>query len=370
MFFDIIVITMEINFKREFKKRKFRLAVLPHGDEVSRGEIAAKTGLNLQTIAAYAEEYKKLGFLTERTASEGRGRPVIYYRSNINNVCFLGISMIYNEISLMLMNVNSLIIGTKLVRVDASLSDFTAYLTGCIDELLATHSDKKLAGTGFCLNEYKQDKKLARGFKKLFSAVKSKYMVVSALVNSDTAVLNALSYHLKPSGNLAMIQASDEIRMGLMLDGVPVWDTGKWEKRLAHTTVVENGEPCNCGRKGCLCRYLTHSAICERYCRRAAFHGDFDIYNFRILLAGHDPICMEIARENGEMMGRALAKLSKEIHFSRIYLYTADDIMTKAALESFRSLTKSTDTVIEPYWYFLSDVCTASAQLCLSGFFR
>lgn len=359
---------------RELKKKQFRLSVFPKKEAVSRTEISERTGLNLRTIAAYAEEYKKLGFVIEKSIADGKGRPSVYYESNVNNLLFGGITITFNKLYLVLLDVNRYILGAKSIEIkdsDASSSTIITETIKTFDSLLAENPDKKLAGLGLCVNEYRLEAKYLKVFNELESVLAGKYAVNTIKENANTVALDRLRYLLNQNGNLALLHMADEIRIGLILNNKMVPNTDHWRKKFAHFPVEPAGPTCYCGRYGCLTSYLTHSATIMRYCQKAGLSNvkDFNIYKFRLLVEEKDSLALSIANENGRYLGKAILHFVSELNLSRVYLYAIDPATAAGATSFFRKSGGADNCAVEFCNYPISDVCIGAAEMLINYYF-
>jgi len=363
--------TEKILTGRELKKKQFRLSVFPKKDPVSRSEIAEKTGLNLRTIASYAEEYKKLGFIVEKNVADGKGRPAVYYKSNINNLLFGGISITFGKLYIILMDVNRYVMGAKEIEMlgpDASAAEFIARAMKAFDKLLLENPGKKLAGLGLCINEYRLESKYVNAFNEFASITTNKYAVPTIKTNANSVALDRLKYLLMLRGNIALIHMADEIRLSLILNDQTASNSEHWRKKLSHFQVDPEGTECYCGQRGCLDSYLTHSGTIRRYCRSVGIENtkDINIYKFRLLLEEKDPAALALAHENGKRLGKALLYLAGELNLSRIYLYTVDSVTAAEASETLHRLGGAGNIIIEPCWYSASDICVGAAEMLIN----
>jgi predicted NBD/HSP70 family sugar kinase len=358
---------------RELKKKLFRIAVFPKMAALSRMDISKRTGLNLRTIVSYAEEYKKLGFIVEKNIMQGKGRPTVYYESNVNNLLFGGISITHKHLHIVIMDVNRYPVGAKCIEIkklDAPSAEMISDTIKAFDSLLAENPEKKLAGLGFCVTEYRLQTKYLKAFNELASVIERKYAVHTIKMNSNAIILDRQKYRLKLEGNLLLINLADEIRLSLMSEEGVVENPELWRNKLTHCTVDPNGPECYCGKRGCLNLYLTQSAVIERYCRKAKIPTtkDFSISQFRLLVEKKNPEALSIAHENGKYLGRALFCLALELKPSFIYLASIDSVTKNETLKTFRELGGEEKTSIDLCGYSACDICAGTAEMLINYF--
>lgn len=79
---------------------------------------------------------------------------------------------------------------------------------------------------------------------------------------------------------------------GIILDGEIYEGRGIGGSELGHMVIVENGEPCTCGRRGCLEAYASATAL-KRDARRAA-GKELEPGEIFALAAEGDPVMKEV----------------------------------------------------------------------------
>lgn len=79
--------------------------------------------------------------------------------------------------------------------------------------------------------------------------------------------------------------------------------------RLGHICLIENGKPCNCGRRGCIEQYLSGRAVNDYAASRGVKGDIFDAYR-----AG-DMLAVLVFREIKEYFARALSKIYAKFPF-------------------------------------------------------
>lgn len=107
----------------------------------------------------------------------------------------------------------------------------------------------------------------------------------------------------KKKGNLLLFRIDQSVGMAVSIDGKPLKGTGILE--VAHTLVIPNGKPCECGLSGCL----------EAYVRPCINHGKI----------------------NKQMVGEMIYPLAVTI-FNMASVFHADAVILTGDLISFHSL--------------------------------
>lgn len=99
-----------------------------------------------------------------------------------------------------------------------------------------------------------------------------KYLPVPVAVANDAdcaALGEVLAGAGKECSDVIMITLGTGVGGGIILDGEIYAGKGAGGSELGHMVIVENGEPCTCGRRGCLEAYASANAL-RRDARRAS----------------------------------------------------------------------------------------------------
>jgi len=74
--------------------------------------------------------------------------------------------------------------------------------------------------------------------------------------------------------SMALITIGTGVGSGLVMDGKLFCPAGSSAPELGHTTLICGGEPCSCGRKGCVESYISFTALIRDGNRAADAHPD------------------------------------------------------------------------------------------------
>ncbi len=145
--------------------------------------------------------------------------------------------------------------------------------------------------------------------------------------------------------NFIMITLGTGVGSGIVVNGQVVYGHDGFAGELGHTTVQPDGRLCGCGRKGCLETYCSATGVArtarEMLSASAAESllrslpmdelTSKDVYD---AARQGDPVALEIFRQTGDILGRALANF---IAFS-----------SPEAIVFFGGLTKAGDLLLDP----------------------
>lgn len=145
--------------------------------------------------------------------------------------------------------------------------------------------------------------------------------------------------------NFIMITLGTGVGSGIVVNGQVVYGHDGFAGELGHTTVQPDGRLCGCGRKGCLETYCSATGV-ARTAREMLSASEAesllrslppdeltskDVYD---AARQGDPVALEIFRQTGDILGRALANF---IAFS-----------SPEAIVFFGGLTKAGDLLLDP----------------------
>jgi len=148
--------------------------------------------------------------------------------------------------------------------------------------------------------------------------------------------------------NLVFVTLSTGIGGGVVIDGRVLRGRMGMAGHVGHMTVVQDGEPCPCGNRGCWEAYAAGPALAARASRRAGREMDAAAV-FDAAAAG-DPLAVELVAEEADLVGVGLASLlhlySPEILILGGGLATRFDALrpgiaarlARAAMPSFRDV--------------------------------
>ena len=260
-------------FGRPFNRRIVLEAVRLHGP-VTRAELAKRVGLTLQTVLTIVGELEAHGFVrSQRTAAASRAPQITI---NPEGGFALGVHVSPLGLDAALINLAGEIVERK--QIDAlQVAPDAAFemISNLVGELSATRADGRMLGVGVALPgpfdveamSFVGSTTLA-GWKGVRILERlSKAVPYPAFVGVDTA---AAAHAERLYGIGADFRTFYYLYFGVGLGGCHVQDgttaRGAWGNagEIGHIPVVANGEPCPCGNRGCLERYLSLDAYDRR----------------------------------------------------------------------------------------------------------
>jgi len=125
--------------------------------------------------------------------------------------------------------------------------------------------------------------------------------------------------------NMAYVTISTGVGCGLILGGRIVYGAHEGAGELGHLHVQDDGEPCVCGRRGCLEAYASGTGIAaiarREAARRGVPAGEAEMLDARLVAKKAregDALCAKIYRQAGAYLGKAFAALQMITDVGRI----------------------------------------------------
>lgn len=114
------------------------------------------------------------------------------------------------------------------------------------------------------------------------------------------------------------VTAHSGVGGGLMLGGRLYRGTNGFAGEIGHVTVVPDGRPCGCGKRGCLETYASEAAILAEAARRGA--GFPDLWAVAAAARAGDAVAAALLDEAGGWLGMALSHLVNLVNPMRLVL--------------------------------------------------
>lgn len=105
---------------------------------------------------------------------------------------------------------------------------------------------------------------------------------------------------------------------GLFLDGKPYRGASGFAGEIGHITVVPDGRPCGCGKRGCLETYVSEAAILADAAR--AGRSPADVWEVAEAARAGDPALLAILERVGGRLGTALAHVCNLVNPEMVVL--------------------------------------------------
>jgi|SRR4051794_3407358 predicted NBD/HSP70 family sugar kinase len=341
---------MEGEDRRRRMSREAVLAALREHGEMSRGELARKTGLSRPTISSVIAELQQSGQIDEiaaSAASVGAGRPAALLRLNRKAGAALGIDFGKRHLRVALSDLGHQVLAERREELadDHDASAGVELAAQLVDALLAeTGTDRDtLVGAGMGIpgpvtgpeGELGSSTILPGWVGVRAAEVMSARLGLDVTVDND-ANLGALAEWTQGAGRgcqtLVYVKVATGIGAGLIVDGRPFRGAHGTAGELGHTIVDSRGPICRCGNRGCLETLVGAQALLDDL--RPSL-GEITVAHMLDCAAAGDPGCRRVIADAGNAIGGALATLCNLVDPQRIViggeLAAAGDLLLEPA---------------------------------------
>ena len=263
-------------FGRPYNRRIVLEAIRATGP-TTRGRIAAQVGLTVQTVSTIIRELEEQGYiLSEKEEPRGRGLPPTTLRINPEGGYAIGIHVSPLGIDAALIDLAGTVIGsTRRGAAHTTPDEGFTLVRAMIGELRALRSGARMLGAGLALpGPFDVDSMSFVGPTTMTGwgnvALRDRLAEVSgmpAFIETDMA---AAAHGERLYGRGAEFADFYYLFLGVGLGGIMVHEgiaqRGAWGNagEIGHIPLVPDGEPCPCGNRGCLERYVSLDAFGRR----------------------------------------------------------------------------------------------------------
>ncbi len=261
---------------RPYNRRIVLEAIRQHGP-IERADIARRVGLTVQTVANITRELEDAGFLTgERTQPKGRGSPATRLSLNARGAYAIGVHVTPRGLEAALVDLSGGIVAEER-RAMANPDPDAAFaeIGKLVKQFGRKTGGRRLLGIGLAMpGPFDVESMSFVGPTTLESwrgvQVEDRLARVSGLpsfIEVDHAAA-ALGERLHGVGR--RFRDFYYLYFGVGLGGCMVHEGLPWKGahrnagEIGHVPLVANGEPCPCGNRGCLERYLSLEAFARR----------------------------------------------------------------------------------------------------------
>ncbi len=286
----------------------------------SRADLARLTGMSKAAIGALVKEMLADGLLQESdmAASGGQGRPSVTLSLAPDAAYAIGISLIDNQLVLVLMNASGEKIAERLLTPQLEIPDVIQQLAGEIRSLLndTLIERQRLVGIGFALSAFVDAAKAVcvqsalLGWHQVPLAELLSHATggIPVFIENDT---RALANWEKTFGHLRKLESAVVISHGSGIGSAAVIYARIWRGahggagEIAHCTIVPAGTPCRCGKRGCLDTIASLTAIFEQ-ARMAGINTD-QLDELEAMARKGHTAAIQILHRAGDALGLAIS---------------------------------------------------------------
>lgn len=263
-------------FGRPYNRRIVLESIRLHGP-IARGDIAKRVGLTVQTVSTIVRELEEHGYvLSMREEPRGRGLPPATLRINPEGGYAVGIHVTPLGVNAALINLSGDVIESAYREAPNATPDHAFDLIGAmVLELTGLRPGGRVLGIGMALPGPFGVESMS--FIGPTTMTGWKDVALRELLEASTGLpaffetdMAAAAMGERLYGLGTGYSEYYYLYFGVGLGGVMVHDgsalRGAWGNagEIGHIPVVPGGEPCPCGNRGCLERYLSLEALRRR----------------------------------------------------------------------------------------------------------
>ncbi|WP_120495387.1 ROK family transcriptional regulator [Kiloniella sp. EL199] len=249
------------------------LSEILSGDEISRADIAKRTGLTRQTISNLVEKLLEANFVTEGNYKKGgAGKPSRILQISSTAAFSIGIRIEINKIAISLVDLSGNLMHSEQVDATYSTDEDVIRLIEplCLDVLRDTKTDiRRVLGIGIIMAE-NDDRNHRHATSDLITDPKNiaellyKELKIPTFLETAAAAA-ALAEFLQGSArnfrNFIYLFIGPDLSAGLMVDGKIYGGRSARAGSIGHLVVNINGPICTCGNPGCLNGYISLESL-------------------------------------------------------------------------------------------------------------
>ncbi len=262
--------------------RRIVLETIRQNGPIERAEIAKRVGLTVQTVANIIRELEELGLISgERTRKKSRGSPPMSLTLNPQGAYAIGVNVTPRGIEAALVDLAGTIVAAKRIETSPPAPEESFRAIGkIVDNFRTKTMGRMLLGIGLAMpGPFDVESMSFVGPTTLESwrgiAVTQHLSETTGLptfVEGDTlaAALGESLYGVgRRVSDFYFLYFAVGLGGSMVRNGEPMRGIYGNAGEIGHVPIVPDGQPCSCGNKGCLERYVS----LEAYQRRAPVIG-------------------------------------------------------------------------------------------------
>jgi predicted NBD/HSP70 family sugar kinase len=264
--------------------RRIMLNLIRRHQPISRADLARQSGLQRSTVSVITEQLIKERWVTEGASGHApRGRKPRFLHLNKERVGIIGVNIRPAKTTFALADLDAQFMAQESLATAQDPQQFISELSERLRSLIHAHPGIYYEGIGVSLPG-----RLDLASQKLVFAPnlgwrdvdlktpleKATGLPVELENAANACALTEIWFGRHPEGvgNLIAVTVSEGIGAGMVLNGQLVRGTTGAAGEFGHVTLVEDGQQCRCGNRGCWEVYASNSAA-VRYYTQAAWSG-------------------------------------------------------------------------------------------------
>ena len=339
---------------------------------ISRVDLAAESGLSKASVTGITAELTKAGLIIEKQSGEYEGgrRPRLL-GLNPDGAFVIGVNLSIMEISVVIMNLAADILATASQPLEIkhySVDDITDLMVKTVQSCMwdGNFAKDRISGLGIGVPGPVYSKTGEIRFLpnynwenvNLRDRIESRLGLPCYIDNNSNTLAAAERWHGEGKGidNFLVITLQNGVGLGIVINGHIHRGAEGIAGEFGHMTLIPDGPPCRCGKKGCVESFAGIISL-VRNAKRAAEQGEW--YPADPANITFDSLIVELEKGNaavkkifftaGEMLGYGVSHLVALFNPSRIILTGTAVRAGDSLLTPFKhSLAKHTAAMCRP----------------------
>ncbi|MGB9682435.1 MAG: ROK family transcriptional regulator [bacterium] len=330
----------------KIQNRNLILKLICERGSISRQEISKTIGLTPATVTNITGELLEDGFIMELPSFEertGSGRKAIPLAINPSSGYVIGVDIGPRIIRISTSNLLGHLSNIDIIQYDNQIEERLLELI--IEKLKFLIEDRNILGIGIGIpglvdpasGELKFSPNLGWKNLKLAKPIRDTFGLPVVVENNVKAMALAEKWFGKgkKSNNFVLVYVSLGIGAGIIIDGKVYRGANNGAGEIGHTVVSEDGETCNCGKRGCLETFASARAIVKKF-KGISGDEDSDINEIKTAIEKGENRAIEIVENAGYYLGVGISNLVNMFDPEMIILSGRVIRLGKALLDPMR----------------------------------
>jgi len=256
--------------------RRIALSLIRRHQPLSRAELARQSGLQRSTVSAIIGQLIDEGWVTEgASAVSARGRRPRYLHLNVERAGILAVDIQPLTTHLALAGLDARFVMQKSWSTPESVVDFVRELAAAVRDFRSAHDEIVCEGMGVSVpGRLDAAGRLVFAPNITWAPVALRALLEEAIglpvVGENAACACALAELwfgrvAEDLRHLVAVTVSDGVGVGLLVNGQINHGHDAMAGEFGHATLVDDGHPCRCGKRGCWEQYASNAAGVRYY---------------------------------------------------------------------------------------------------------
>lgn len=296
---------------------------------MSRADLSRQSGLTRPTVSGLVSELEADALVTELGPREDLrvGKPATLLDLNVDafHIVVVDLSLPDHFVGAVT-NLRGDVVDSAVIEVDGATGDRALVRIIRLVERLATMTPRRLLGiavgcpgvidaTGTVLESVA----LGGGLPLQQQLADHFRLPVHVLNDANVAALGVHAFELEPAGDLLVVALEHGVGTGMVLGGRLVVGERYAAGEIGHLTIDADGDPCPCGRRGCLEVIIGADHLAQRIA--AVPDGQRDA----------------VLRSAGDILGGVLAPIISAVNITEIVVTGPADLVDGPFIEAVRA---------------------------------